>query len=287
MAGRTCSVPCWKRVSLPNFQNPHGVSLMQTCAYYGDVSAVRTLLTRGVSLQALGPNLGLSAACFHGHWRLCLLLLEHGANVNDQSEETKETPLHASLCTTDRILYDRVVEVLLSRGADPNLPAANGVATGGFMRDARTKGETALHRAAAFGDEGTVKMLLDAGARQKLTVTPTVILHCLGRVGISARRAFFVALGEHRVNPGRKSMRPILSVFLVEQREWRCPAVLLIRKQETHFGSPILPDVSTLTRSSCEVVFGNFPSRRSESPASYRNPSFAGPRPLDLVGPSP
>ena len=122
--GRTDLLGPLLEAGLPaNFQNPHGVSLMQTCAYYGDVSAVRTLLTRGVSLQALGPNLGLSAACFHGHWRLCLLLLEHGANVNDQSEETKETPLHASLCSTDRILYDRVVEVLLSRGADPNLPS--------------------------------------------------------------------------------------------------------------------------------------------------------------------
>jgi hypothetical protein len=116
---------------------------------------MRGLLVRGVSLQELGPNLGLSAACFHGHWRLCLLLLEHGANVNDQSEQTKETPLHAALCSTDRILYDRVFEVLLSRGANPNLAAADGVVTAGFMRDARTKGETALHRAAAFGEEGT------------------------------------------------------------------------------------------------------------------------------------
>jgi len=31
----------------PNFQNQHGVSLMQTCAYYGDVSAIRGLLARG------------------------------------------------------------------------------------------------------------------------------------------------------------------------------------------------------------------------------------------------
>ena len=165
---------------------------MQTCAYYGDVSAIRGLLARGASLQELGANLGLSTACFHGHWRLCLLLLEHGANVNDQSDENKETPLHAALCSTDRILYDRVVEVLLSKGADPNLPTADGVATGGFMRDARTKGETALHRAAAFGEEGTVKMLLDAGAGER-HVTPTAILHCPGQVGISVRQAFFIS----------------------------------------------------------------------------------------------
>ena len=32
------------------------------------------------------------------------------------------------------------------------------------MRDSRTKGETPLHRAAAFGGEETIQRLLDAGA---------------------------------------------------------------------------------------------------------------------------
>ena len=32
------------------------------------------------------------------------------------------------------------------------------------MRDARTRGETPLHRAAAFSDEDTIQLLLDAGA---------------------------------------------------------------------------------------------------------------------------
>jgi ankyrin repeat protein len=84
--GRTDLVGTLLEAGIPaNFQNQHGVSLIQTCAYYGDLSAMRGLLARGASLQTLGPNLGLNAACFHGHWRLCLLLLEHGANVNDQS----------------------------------------------------------------------------------------------------------------------------------------------------------------------------------------------------------
>ena len=197
-----------------NFQNQHGVSLIRTCAYYGDVSAMRWLLARGASLQDLGPNLGLSTACFHGHLRLCLLLLEHGANVNDQSDESKETPLHAALCSTDRILYDRVLEVLLARGANPNLPTADGMVTEGFMRDARTKGETPLHRAAAFGEEATVKMLLDAGALREARdangdtplswaswyLRPASILHQL-------------CFGEHRVNPGRNSMRANLIGF--------------------------------------------------------------------------
>jgi hypothetical protein len=60
--------------------------------------------------------------------------------------------------------YDLVVSVLLAAGADPNAATLPGVPTGSFMRDCRTKGETPLHRAAAFGDAGTVLMLLDAGA---------------------------------------------------------------------------------------------------------------------------
>lgn len=34
------------------------------------------------------------------------------------------------------------------------------------MRDCRTKGETPLHRAAAFGDEAAIRMLIEAGAKR-------------------------------------------------------------------------------------------------------------------------
>jgi uncharacterized protein len=54
---------------------------------------------------------------------------------------------------------------LLAAGADPNLATKPNVETGAFMRDCRTKGETPLHRAAAFASELTIQRLLDAGAR--------------------------------------------------------------------------------------------------------------------------
>ena len=44
----------------------------------------------------------------------------------------------------------------------------SGIETGAFMRDVRTRGETPLHRAAAFGSEATIRMLLDAGADRHL-----------------------------------------------------------------------------------------------------------------------
>jgi ankyrin repeat protein len=141
-----------------------GVPLIQWCAYYGDVSAVRHLVSRGASLDALGENLGLNGASFHGHWQLCEFLIEHGADVNRALTDTGETPLHAALCKANRPAYNLVLRVLLANGADPNRATKVGVETGSFMRDCRTRGETPLHRAAAFGNAEAVQLLLDAGA---------------------------------------------------------------------------------------------------------------------------
>ena len=50
-------------------KSSEGASLIQWCAYYGDVSAIRFLLAHGESLRSLGSDLGLNGAAFHGHWR--------------------------------------------------------------------------------------------------------------------------------------------------------------------------------------------------------------------------
>lgn len=142
-----------------------GVSLLQWCAYYGDVSALKFLVASGASLPALGDNYDLNGAVFHGHLRLCEYLIEQGADVNHPLPDTAETPLHSALHTTDRQKFDPILKLLLTKGADPNCATRPGVETDSFMRDCRTKGETPLHRAAAFGTEETIQMLLDAGAQ--------------------------------------------------------------------------------------------------------------------------
>jgi hypothetical protein len=73
--------------------------------------------------------------------------------------------LHAALGTSDRLAHDLVLRVLLGNGANPNCATKPDVETGSFMRDCRTKAETPLHRAAAFGTEETIRLLLAAGAK--------------------------------------------------------------------------------------------------------------------------
>jgi ankyrin repeat protein len=130
------------------------------------VSAVRYLLAHGESLATLGENCDLNGAAFHGHWQLCQFLVEQGADVNHPVPETGETPLHAATCKASRPAYNHVLRVLLAHGADANRATKPGVETGSFMRDCRTRGETPLHRAAAFGTEEAIQLLLEAGARR-------------------------------------------------------------------------------------------------------------------------
>ena len=143
-----------------------GVSLIEWCAYYGDVSAIKFLLANGEKLTSLGDDLGLDGAVFHAHVQLTEYLIEAGADVNYTAADTGETPLHSALCKTGQPEFDAIIKILLANGADPNRATKPGVETDAFMRDIRTRAETPLHRAAAFGSEEAIQMLLDAGARR-------------------------------------------------------------------------------------------------------------------------
>ena len=97
------------------FCDAGGASLISTCSYYGDVSAVRFLLSQGERLESLGPNLGLDSAAFHGHWQLCEFLLESGADANYADPNTGETGLHAALRAGPGG-WHRVIERLVAIG---------------------------------------------------------------------------------------------------------------------------------------------------------------------------
>jgi ankyrin repeat protein len=146
----------------------NGVSMVKWCAYYGDLSAIKYLLQQGASLSDLGENFDLNGAAFHGHWQLCQFLLEQGADPNYPLPDSGETPLHGALSKAGRPAYNIVVKLLLSYGADPNRKTIPGRETGDFMRDAFTKGETPLHRAAAFANAECIELLLKAGADKEI-----------------------------------------------------------------------------------------------------------------------
>ena len=205
--GRTDFVWTYVAEGHPATASQSGMRLLEWCAYYGDVSAIRFLLDHGESLPSLGPDLGLNGAAFHGHWQLCEFLIESGADVNGAEGETGETPLHSALCTPDREARDLVVRVLLAHGADANRATRPSVETGSFMRDCRTKGETPLHRAAAFGTEATVELLLAAGARLEARdmngETPLGWASWYGRPDPILR---MLCYGKHSIRPDRRPM---------------------------------------------------------------------------------
>lgn len=100
------------------------------------------------------------------------LLLAGGADPNRACESTGETPLHGALARsgdgvneTDR---HAVVKLLIEHGAGLNLRTIPGVPTFAFWRDVRTRGETPLHRAAAYASEETIRLLLEAGADKSI-----------------------------------------------------------------------------------------------------------------------
>jgi len=131
--------------------------------YYGDVTALRLLRNHDGDWPQTRLDGALTGAAFHGHWRLVEYLLEAGANAKFAQPSTEETPLHAALCRPASLSTEHIVSLLLSYGADPNAATSPSAETDGFMRDARTRGETPLHRAAAFGSLAIIEVLKARG----------------------------------------------------------------------------------------------------------------------------
>jgi uncharacterized protein len=126
----------------PNRQtNESGDPILCGVAYFNNVECVRLLLQAGADPNALVN--GTAETALHG----CIIGLGQNVTASD---------CHA------------VVKLLIEHGADPNRRTIPGVETSAFWRDVRTRGETPLHRAAAYASEETVKFLLDAGADKKI-----------------------------------------------------------------------------------------------------------------------
>lgn len=195
----------------PALSGEDKAELLRWSSYFGDVTACRLLVANGLSLSVLGEDLGLAAAAFHGHWKLCQYLLECGASARFTDPKTGETPLHLALTNENRTRYDAVVVVLLRAGAEPNAATLAGMASGSFMRDSVTRGETPLHRAALFGTVSTIELLRAAGARLEATDArgeSPLAWASWARRPIDVLRALLY--GEHRIHPDYRSLRESL-----------------------------------------------------------------------------
>jgi uncharacterized protein len=115
----------------------------------GDMPTLQVQLARGQNVNALSPDgfppLGL--AVFFRQLEAARLLIESGADVNARAQNTfAVAPIHAAVARSDIA----TLQLLLLRGADPNLPQQR------LLRP--------LHEAAAAGSVPIVAMLLSFGA---------------------------------------------------------------------------------------------------------------------------
>jgi ankyrin repeat protein len=146
----------------PNSTDEHGSGTLLTF----DPMMIEYLLSRGANpnIQTNENGASVLAGLAYVNQIECVrILLRAGADANRGRDASGETPLHHALA---KIAADRspLVKLLLDHGADPNAKTKLGIGSCNFWRDARTRGETPLHRAAAYGPVETIKLLLAAGA---------------------------------------------------------------------------------------------------------------------------
>jgi len=94
------------------------------------------------------------------------LLLENGCKIDVGYIPSNETPLHHATAPMGEENLE-VIKLLLQHKANPNSKTIPNIASHNFYQGAKTKGETALHRAAAFCSSDTIELLLKFGADKK------------------------------------------------------------------------------------------------------------------------
>jgi uncharacterized protein len=175
--------------------DPMSLSLKRA-AFDGDIHTVRSLVEAGADVNAVDEHGSGTLLTFHPEVIAYLLskgadpniqtnengssvlaglayvnevecvriLLQHGADPNRGRAASLETPLHHALAGAGRTNCAELIQLLIDTSADVNARTKPGILSYNFWRDARTRGETPLHRAAAYASVEIVEKLLKAGA---------------------------------------------------------------------------------------------------------------------------
>ena len=146
-----------------NAADEHGSGTLLT--FYPEI--ITYLLSKGAdpSIQTNEYGASVLAGLAYVNQVDCVrLLLQHGTDANQGRAESLETPLHHTLACAGDADRIELLRLLIDHGADVNARTKPGTVSYNFWRDARTRGETPLHRAAAYASIEVVEILLKAGA---------------------------------------------------------------------------------------------------------------------------
>lgn len=147
-----------------NYTDQWGNFAMFTAAWDGNIAALDLFYGLGAKITFEGANL-LCNAAYNGKVNSVKWLLDKGGDANFAFTETGENALHYTISKTSEMKErEEIVRILIAAGIDVNKKTFPGVSTLCFMRDAYLKGETPLHRAAAYASTTIIKSLLEAGA---------------------------------------------------------------------------------------------------------------------------
>lgn len=147
-----------------NYTDQWGNFAMFTAAWENNIKALDLFYKLGAKISFENANL-LCNAAYNGKVDSVKWLLAKGEDINFSFATTGENALHYTISKTSEMNErEEIVKILIEAGIDVNKKTTAGESTLCFMRDAYLKGETPLHRAAAYASAGIIKLLLDAGA---------------------------------------------------------------------------------------------------------------------------